>query len=207
MSYSLNEVETLCRKAARGAGYGWGLAEEAGHAARWLEARGCLGAQSLAALLEEIDGSPPANMTPRLGAVWQASTPLCPIITGAALSDHAALLTQGPITLGTLRHPLLLLPFAAMAAGNGWLTVTWDGTQVVLGADSANAAGNLGLPQVAQVICTLTDTPTSAAPSYTRSNLTAEIHTRLTRFAQRTYAPATEASRIAGAGAGLSDND
>jgi hypothetical protein len=29
----------------------------------------------------------------------------------------------------------------------------------------------------------------------------------LTRFAHNTYAPATEASRLAGAGAGLSDND
>ena len=29
----------------------------------------------------------------------------------------------------------------------------------------------------------------------------------LTRFASRTYAPATEASRLAGAGAGTSDND
>ncbi|NND22495.1 MAG: DUF3726 domain-containing protein, partial [Silicimonas sp.] len=36
MSYSLNEVEATAKKAARGAGYPWGLAEEAAKATRWL---------------------------------------------------------------------------------------------------------------------------------------------------------------------------
>ena len=40
MSLSLNEVESLAKKAARGTGYPWGLAEEAAKASRWLAARG-----------------------------------------------------------------------------------------------------------------------------------------------------------------------
>ena len=36
MHASLNEIESLCKKAARGAGMSWGLAEEAGKAAKWL---------------------------------------------------------------------------------------------------------------------------------------------------------------------------
>ncbi|MEX5611478.1 DUF3726 domain-containing protein, partial [Pseudomonas protegens] len=32
MHASLNEIESLCKKAARGAGRAWGLAEEAGKA-------------------------------------------------------------------------------------------------------------------------------------------------------------------------------
>ena len=35
MSHSLGEVEALARKAARGGGYSWGMAEEAGFAVRW----------------------------------------------------------------------------------------------------------------------------------------------------------------------------
>ncbi|SMY06637.1 hypothetical protein LOM8899_00764 [Flavimaricola marinus] len=38
-------------------------------------------------------------------------------------------------------------------------------------------------------------------------NVLAEVWGPLERFAAQTYVPATEASRIAGAGAGLSDND
>ena len=37
--------------------------------------------------------------------------------------------------------------------------------------------------------------------------IAAETWSRLGAFAQRTFAPATEASRLAGAGAGLQDND
>ena len=37
---SLNEIESTAVKAARCAGYGWGLAEEVGQSARWLAMRG-----------------------------------------------------------------------------------------------------------------------------------------------------------------------
>ncbi|HBM69159.1 MAG TPA: DUF3726 domain-containing protein, partial [Rhodobacteraceae bacterium] len=36
MSYSLNELQALARKAARGSGVPWGIAEEAAMAARYL---------------------------------------------------------------------------------------------------------------------------------------------------------------------------
>ncbi len=51
MSWSLNEIEGLARKAARGSGLSWGLAEEAGKATRWLCAAGLPGADALAGLL------------------------------------------------------------------------------------------------------------------------------------------------------------
>ena len=44
-------------------------------------------------------------------------------------------------------------------------------------------------------------------PKRDRADLPAHTYAALDRFAQRTYAPATEASRLAGAGAGLTDND
>ena len=37
---SLGEISFVVFKAARGAGFAWGLAEEAGHAARWLTTQG-----------------------------------------------------------------------------------------------------------------------------------------------------------------------
>ncbi|MDG1258191.1 MAG: DUF3726 domain-containing protein, partial [Paracoccaceae bacterium] len=40
-----------------------------------------------------------------------------------------------------------------------------------------------------------------------RAVIDVKTRTCLEEFAQRTFAPATEASRLAGAGAGLSDND
>ena len=48
MNWSLNELDAMARKAARGAGYSWGLAEEAGRATRWLAAAGLPGPMCLA---------------------------------------------------------------------------------------------------------------------------------------------------------------
>ena len=50
---SFNEVETLSVKATRGAGLGWGHAEDLGRAARWLAERGFDWASSLLQLLED----------------------------------------------------------------------------------------------------------------------------------------------------------
>ena len=51
MSYSLNEMEATAKRAARGAGYSWGLAEEASKATRWLCTQGLDGAAELAHVL------------------------------------------------------------------------------------------------------------------------------------------------------------
>ena len=67
MTWSLNEIETLSRKAARGAGLSWGLAEEAGKATRWLAAAGLPGPQVLAATpgrLNDFLAPPPGFSAP-----------------------------------------------------------------------------------------------------------------------------------------------
>ena len=53
MIVSLNEIESLALKAARGAGMSWGLAEEAAVAASWLAARSLPWAETLADLLAQ----------------------------------------------------------------------------------------------------------------------------------------------------------
>ncbi|KMW60818.1 hypothetical protein AIOL_000983 [Candidatus Rhodobacter oscarellae] len=131
---SLGELQALAAKAARGAGLSWGLAEEAGWAVRWLEARGLAGAAALAGVLPE--GAPQ-------------------IALGAALADGST-----PEPPAEAAQHLLLRPF-------------------------------------------LEDTPSTQ----TRAQISQDTLRVLNRYASRTYAPATEASRLAGAGAGLSDND
>ena len=111
MSWSLGETGALAIKAARGAGFAWGLAEDAGFAVVWLQARGLPGAPALCSYLS-----------------WYAAnnhrqdeqTGRCPLLTGAAISDgvistpqHA----QDEIDLGLVRTPLLLLPFISNLDG------------------------------------------------------------------------------------------
>ncbi|MDD9884917.1 MAG: DUF3726 domain-containing protein [Gammaproteobacteria bacterium] len=56
MKVSLNQIEQTARKAARGAGLAWGLADEVGRAMRWLHAYGLNGAALLAAHLDGDGG-------------------------------------------------------------------------------------------------------------------------------------------------------
>jgi hypothetical protein len=64
MTFSLNEVEAMGKRAARGAGRDWGIAEEAGKAARWLTARGLPGPELLAELLTRNEGKSYEELAP-----------------------------------------------------------------------------------------------------------------------------------------------
>jgi len=102
---SLNEVETLSAKAARGAGFSWGLAEDIGRAARriavedenWGEAM-----LSLAENAQSFEPPDPARTTRWRNGEADVATgrPLCPIRT-------AALLVDDPLPAGAQPMPLL----------------------------------------------------------------------------------------------------
>ena len=115
---SLNETEALARKAARGAGLPWGLAEETGKAVRWLALRRLPSLALLADHLEANDGRAYAALAPEDEAgVWRApSGRLCPLVVGCALLDRRHDLAGGrTVETGPVAHPLLLLPAVARA--------------------------------------------------------------------------------------------
>jgi len=202
----MNEVEALARKAARGAGFSWGLAEEAGRAVRWLASVSLPGPETLATRLERGSCGTPLIK----GAVWTAEAgPLCPLIAGAALADRAEAVAYGDGgTLRQVAEPLLLVPFvAAIAAQTGTaLRVDWPEGAFAFAADARGASVSLTGPADVRVSAgTGPDLPLLACQlRYVMPAATSDL---LAAYAHRTYAPDTEASRLSGAGAGLSDND
>ncbi|MFW8634745.1 DUF3726 domain-containing protein [Cribrihabitans pelagius] len=209
MIYSLNEIEALARKAARGGGMSWGLAEETGKAVRWLSENGLPGPRLLVDLLRLNDGTAYADLAPRQAdGIWRArSGLLCPIIAGALICDRADELTAGEgLRLGEVAVPLLLAPFASAAARSAGVAVAleWRGVSLLLDGGTLKADGN-----EAALLATRTETAglfqTDAGASRpvrtgTGRHVTFETLNALESFALRTCAPATEASR-AGAGA------
>lgn len=201
---SLGEIEALCQKAARGAGLAWGLAEEAGRAARALTAAGLPGPEALALALAEGPGA-----TPRVAAGhWQGDGPLCPVRTGAALADFAAL-PEGPgpgLVLAPVRAPLLLLPFAALAAA--WtgraFRLDWRDGRGHAGPDGLSAEG-ARLCAVAEVRLAPGQGPPALPPATGRA-VPESARAVLEALALHTTVPASAASR-AGAGAATDDND
>lgn len=216
---SLGEVEAYARRAARGAGMSWGLAEEAGKASRWLVERGLPGVQALLKLLSANDGRPYARMAPIPDhAPWRsADGDLCPVCCGAALSDRAsAIPADDEIVLRNLASPLLLAPFVGwLAQGRSAqaelmlqefrITVTARGLSLVAGDES-----DLLVAHTAEATLSLCPdrrlTPTHP-PDTTRVRLPTAMWRALDDFGRRTYVPASTESRRRGAGAGRIDND
>ena len=212
MNFSLTETDALCRKAAKGAGMSWGLAEEAGKSVRWLVSHRQDGPAALAELLI-LRETGRARGVPVTGADgWRGERGLCPIRCGASLSDYShTLQLNEPVTLYDVHQPVLLVSFLAHIAHLHGASVILECAEsaLAIGPDGS-LAGPVSLPPLADCKITLkTDqaAPHMATGPQTRATLSAEALEHLSRFAHRTYAPATEASRLLGAGAGTTDND
>lgn len=215
MSHSLNEIEAMSKRAARGAGLSWGLAEEAARGTRWLSSFGFPGAGLLVSLLELNDRLAPVDFSPiSLQGVWKAPAGrMSPLIAGAALSDCAVQLRdQGEIALENVSLPLLLAPFAAGAALRLGcpVAVSWDGARLATDGRQLCVQGEAAALETSLATSVSFTTPAEMSgrkEPVMRGDVSEDVWTRLSGFAHRTYAPATEESRLRGAGAGLSDND
>jgi hypothetical protein len=180
---SLNEVEGIAAKAARGAGLDWGLAEDVGRAARRLAAAG-------------LDWTGPVL------ALEQDAAPAC---LGAELGDRP----DGPDQALSLETANPLLVAALAAASPAARMFNWPGSRL----DAAKLRlvarqgpqGRDGAP-VSLVVARLADPPCAAAPSR-RSRIAPAAMEALQRLVHETYVPESDRSKARGAGSSRSDND
>ncbi len=209
MSLSLNEIEAVAKRAARGAGYQWGIAEEAAKATRWLCAQGLDGVMELSSLLKRgFANGGEAHVPTQFRGDWAGDSDLCPLLTGASLSDCAHLLHSGPIRIRHLVSPMILLPFAAQVARVQSQIATIQSGDFSAATDGVRLVMKDVCPPVADSIeVALRGTLTAPCALRTRATPDSKGWEIINSFAHRTYAPATEESRLLGAGAGLSDND
>jgi len=218
MLCSLNEIEAQLRRAARGAGLSWGLAEEAGKAARWQAMHGIDASLIFAVLFEQNDGHAYDEFAIVPGtAPWQAKGDmLCPLIAGATLVDRAEEIADGKaVALAAIAWPVLLAPFAAMAATatGACIALDWPGTRFTFADGAVRLDGTSDLTTTASAPHANCSRLVGAAqgailrPEISGISVTADVWARLDVFVQRTYVPAREESRLKGAGAGLLDTD
>lgn len=216
MSRSLNEIAAHAKHAARGAGLSWGMAEEAARATRWLASHDLAGLAALSEVLTKNDGLPHEQVAPvSLDGEWHAPRgDLCPLAAGTTLNDCADRLAEGqPVTMANVSYPLLVLPFAAWAAVHldKPVKILWDNLQIDTdgcGIWIEDPHRDINTARAVTVTCQLADKRTDAADlPRLRGTAAPDAWAKLDAFAQRTFAPATKASRLLGAGAGMSDND
>ena len=197
MTPSLNEIQVECKKASRGAGLSWGLAEEVGQAMAWLAGQGI---DALPALLDYLESLPGRDASDD------------PIRAGTWIADQAKRLAEGEsLAFAEIRQPMLVLPFMAMAAqsiGRPIIVTHRDGNWMASSA-SLPVQDLRKVTTLHNVTCRAGEATAIAAPFGSASRLDIDdlIWQRLKDLAQRTYVPATEQSRLLGAGAGSIDND
>lgn len=211
MKVSLNQIEQMARKAARGAGYAWGLAFDAGRAVRWLHAYRLDGASALAAHLDGIgdDFDFAARAPASLTGVWRAAHgALDPLATGASMSDSIDAMPR--IETAAIARPLLAAGFVicAVESADAAFEVTWHGCVLRCARGRVRVSGAVDTDVAPFMHCRpAARNFRGRAARIGEAAIDAGAWSALQRHARRTHVPATAASRRTGAGAGLRDND
>lgn len=207
---SAPEIAALCTKAARGAGYEWGVAQEAGRAAVKLEALGLPGPALLSKLLRRaaaVTGAP-EKPDPRLSRYTTPDRPLCSLLTGCFVSDMGAeLFAWREVAFGPVLVPAMLAAFvtAEDIAPDIGISLLWHDGEIWIGPDDAAApgaplaAGNLLCEEALEVSVCPAHRPAHLDPMPDIAG-TADDVAFLAELANRTYVPESEASRARGAG-------
>lgn len=212
ISLSRNELRALGAKAARGGGMDWGLAEEAGAAAAWLNARGIPGATTLARYLAGPLTSGEVILRQE-GAGWRAHSTenICPVQLGAAILDYATV-PDGPLSKGLtstlVLYPLLIVPFVAAAAQLARVRAFVSIADLEVDVCNLRTDATLALAKKREGVVQVRSSPATTPAVYGRSRPTvsSQTVTDLLRMAAESMVPPSTASRQ-DAGATGSDND
>ncbi|WP_292073959.1 DUF3726 domain-containing protein [Mesorhizobium sp.] len=188
---SLNEVETLSAKAARGAGFSWGLAEDVGRAARRIAVEADNWSLAMLSLAEHAQSFEPPS--PARAARWRSGEadiatgrPLCPIRTAALLLDEPLPANAMPLTILDVGLPV-------------WLDAMLRCSAMGVARPMARAArADVVIERRAE-----TEQPATSQ----RGGIDERMLAALNSFAARTYVPESERSRLRGAGGGRVDDE
>lgn len=192
-------------KAARGLGYDWGRAKYLGESVLRAERNGLSALTSFLQLTDTLDTGPSRLLHSNLhnGDIVTVDV----VDLGIALIDHLPGLDfQKPVVFDVVGVSLFLGTLCYGLTGTDRaLQIEIDDIECVVQADRII----VGLEPPFQGVCWLRSCPRRfddwrLVGRFQVTDTEAEI---LDHLASRVYAPATEASRLAGAGAGLNDND
>ena len=189
---SLNEVETLSAKAARGAGFSWGLAEDIGRAARRVAAEGEDWGSAMLSLAENAQSFDAPDLA--RAARWRkgetdvaAGKPLCPIRTAALLLDDPPPVDALPLTILDVGLPIW---FDAMLRRSDMCMAQAPALSVSRADVVIERRAGTGQPHAGR-----------------RGSIDERTLAALNSFAAKTYVPESENSRMRGAGGGRVDDE
>ena len=113
---SLSEIDTIVKRASKGVGYSWGIAEEVGKNIKLLETYGLSGLKNLNDYFNSLKSKKFQQLT-HISTENQSKIPYCPIIAGTSFLDQIDELKDlVNIKIENMSYPILFLPFLSRAS-------------------------------------------------------------------------------------------
>ena len=201
---TLSEIDTTSKRAARGAGFSWGVAEEVGKNMRLLELFGLSGIKNLNKYLKDYKNRQFQKIS-LISDINEANKyPFCPIILGTNFIDQVKLLDKkNNIQISNVAFPLLFLPFVSRAS-------EIIGKRIFLKIEEKEFLLNLNQSIYSNYLKNeiLENCNTVNISFLENNNLFNENEwNELYKLSEDTFVEETESLKIGAAGAGLTDND
>ena len=209
--FSLGEIESQCKKAARGSGLSWGLAEDAGLVARLLSEVGLPGSETIALNLKKLAFSELYRVEKKEDIFGAAERPLSGFLIGISILDRLSEFPDSKtVDFGEIVGPLAFVGSLLKLQGSNYsFSVRWVGFHCCLDSTGLTVHGKNLNPEIVHKLefSIFQNLKISSVNEIVIPKVSVECWKELTDLAYRTYVPSSEKSRMFGAGAGVLDND
>ena len=200
---SFSEIETISKRASRGAGFSWGVSEEIGKSVRLLEMFGLPGILYLKSYLEQISNHNFQKITVISAENISNNIPYCPISVGVNFMDQIHNLEKiDKINFSNLAYPLLVVPFLSRSS-------EIIGKKLLLNLENFKFLFNYNQSIFSNFDNSLITKTSKFFISFNQNEDSFDkmAWDTLYKISQKTFVDETESSKKTSAGAGLIDND
>ena len=201
---SLSEIDTTSKRAAKGAGFSWGISEEIGKNMRLLELFGLSGIKNLNKYLKDYKKKQFQKIALISEINETKKNPFCPIILGTNFIDQVNLLDKkNIIKIINVAFPILFLPFVSRAS-------EVIGKRIFLKIDEKEFLLNLNQSIYSNYLKNeILENCNSISINFIENNNSFNENEwkELYKLSEDTFVEETESLKIGAAGAGLTDND
>ena len=190
---TLSEIDTTSKRATRGAGFSWGIAEEVGKNMRLLELYGLPGIKNLNKFLKDYKEKQFQKIALISETNYASKNPFCPITLGTNFIDQVNLLDKKlNIQISNLAFPILFIPFVSRAS-------EIVGKKIFLKIDDKEFLFNLNQSIYSNYL--------NISFLENNNSFNEDEWKELYKLSEDTFVEETESLKIGAAGAGLTDND
>ena len=201
---TLSEIDTTSKRATRGAGFSWGIAEEVGKNMRLLELYGLSGIKNLNKFLKDYKKKQFQKITLISETNNASKNSFCPITLGINFIDQVNLLDKKlNIQISNLAFPILFIPFVSRAS-------EIVGKKIFLKVDDKEFLFNLNQSIYSNYLKNeILENCNNINISFLENNnsFNEDEWNELYKLSEDTFVEETESLKIGAAGAGLTDND